>query len=97
VPVEPWPNVLARRAFLPALEPTVTSLVTGRGTMVFGYASTIRRFYLSKGTVRRRSATLLEEVRECGVIEQLFRFDDLNLARTRIGNMRWRGAMTPPA
>jgi hypothetical protein len=40
---------------------------------------------------------LLEEVCERGVIEQVFRFDGLNLARNRMGKMRWRGRMTPPA
>ena len=39
----------------------------------------------------------LEEVAKRGVIEQLFRFDGLNLAGRRIGRIMWRGPMTPPA
>ena len=44
-----------------------------------------------------RRANLLEEVAERRVVEQVFRFDGLNLAGNPIRKIGWRGAMTPPA
>jgi hypothetical protein len=43
------------------------------------------------------ATVLLEEVRERGVIKQVFRFDGLIFAGNRMTKMRWHGPMTPPA